>query len=242
MQILPPTRILANIPVHIVLSTCVLVSAQAYSATPLRAELAGDFHETVQEDVAVSGSVVVGVAATSALSGEATLAGLVIPASEDSICLTVLSRDGVYFSRNTYRMPDGAMAGGGTLVVLPFDGTKERDLISHYPLGDLAVRASPVGCEQSSGTYLVATNGSEFDTIDVLVNAFGANAVYYRTADGAEADCDEFTEGRRTSYDYRCTIPVDVLGTGHRQLTIERERYGRPLGKVQIELQLGSAQ
>ena len=75
------------------LAVAMWTGAPAHAASPLRAELDGPFHEAVQEEVAVSGSVVVGVAAASALSGAATLAGLVIPAATEAICLTVLSRD-----------------------------------------------------------------------------------------------------------------------------------------------------
>lgn len=224
------------------LAVATWTGAPAHAASPLRAELDGPFHEAVQEEVAVSGSVVVGVAAASALSGAATLAGLVIPAAADVICLTVLSRDGVYFSRNTYRVPADAVAGGGNLMLLPFDGTRRRELINSYGAGDLAVRATPGACDEAATTYLVPTTGSVDETIEVLVNAFGANDVYYRTAGGEEGDCVEFSEGRRTSYDFRCRIPLTALGDGSdRILIIERERYGRPLGEVQLQLQLGAA-
>lgn len=207
------------------------------NATPPRATLTGSFHEAVQEEVAVSGSVVVGVAAASALSGEAALAGLMVPASADAICLTLLSRDGVYYSRNSYDV----RAGAGGMVLLPYDDfTRERERIRLYPAGDLAVRAMPGSCEDSPAVYLVPTAGNPADTVDVLVNAFGANDVYFRGPDGVETDCVEFTEGRRTSYDYRCSIPLGLLGAGRKQVVIERERYGRPLGAVSIELQLGA--
>lgn len=215
-----------------------LAAGQAQASPPPRATLNGSFHEAVQEEVAVSGSVVVGVAAASALSGEAALAGLMVPASADAICLTLLSRDGVYYSRNSYDV----RAGAGGMVVLPYDDfTRERERIRLYHAGDLAVRAMPGGCDESPAVYLVPTSGSPADTVDVLVNAFGANDVYYRGPDGVEADCEEFTAGRRTSYDYRCRIPLGLLGAGRKQVTIERERYGRPLGAVTVELQLGAS-
>jgi len=214
-----------------------LAASQA-NATPPQASLNGNFHEAVQEEVAVSGSVVVGVAAASALSGDAALAGLMIPAAAESVCLTVLSRDGVYYSRNSYRIPTDA---AGDLVVLPYSNfTNERERIRRYPAGDLAVRAMPGGCEESPAVYLVPTTGNPADTVDILVNAFGANDVYFRAPDGTEADCEEFAEGRRTSYDYHCKVPLGALGAGRKQIVIERERYGRPLGTVTIELQLGA--
>lgn len=80
------------------------------------------------------------------------------------------------------------------------------------------------------------------ESVDLLINGFGANAVYYRVgSDGVEADCDVFSEGRRTSYDYRCAIPVAALTAGPQTVVIERERYGRPLGSVAIELAVGGS-
>lgn len=213
------------------------LAGHAGATPPPRATLNGSFHEAVQEEVAVSGSVVVGVAAAGALSGEAALAGLVVPATVDAICLTLLSRDGVYYSRNSYDV----RAGAGGMVVLPYDDfTRQHELISRYPPGDLAVRAMPGSCDEAPTVYLVPTSADPSATVDVLVNAFGANDVWLRGPDGEETDCEEFTEGRRTSYDYRCSIPLGVLGPGRKQVVIERERYGRPLGAVNIELQLGA--
>lgn len=213
----------------------------ASAQSTVRAELTGAFHETVQEEVSVSGSVVVGVAASGALSGPAALSGLIIPIAADHICLTVLSRDGVYFSRNAFRVPNERRADDAAFVLLPYEGTRRRELVLGFGPGELAVRATPGDCEAAGSTYLVAADREDFDTVQVLINAFGATAVYYRTADGTEADCQEFVEGRRTSYDYRCEIPVAALGKGRRVVFIDRERYGRPLGEVELELQLGGA-
>ena len=230
-------------PVHTLSITVLLcIATHLHAAPPLRAELDGAFHEAVQEEVAVSGSVVVGVAAAGAQSGEATLKGLQIPALSETVCLTVLSRDGVYFSRNTYRMPAGTMGGAMVKVQLPYEGTRKRDLIRRYASGDLAVRATSGSCDQPQPLYLVPESEVGSSSLDVLINAFGANAVYSRLDDGAEVECVEFTEGRRTSYDYRCTIPRDENGEGRRQLVIERERYGRPLGDVIIDVHLGKTQ
>ncbi|MCB1684157.1 MAG: hypothetical protein KDI31_06720 [Pseudomonadales bacterium] len=215
-----------------------MVTLEAQAATPIQAELSGPFHEVVQEEVSVSGTVVVGVAAAGALSGPATLAGLIMPTSAGQICLTVLSRDGVYYSRNSYNVPEGSPTEGDILVQLPFEGTRRRELLAGYAEGELAVLATPCACDAATTTYLVAGGPTEVKAVDILINSFGANTVYYRTAEGFEADCTEFTEGRRTSFDYRCEIPAAALGSGRQALTIERERYGRPLGQVAIELQL----
>ncbi len=182
-----------------------------FGAAPIPAELVVNTQESIHEEVAVSGAVVVGVAAANA--------------------------DGVYFARNTYRIPKNAATPGSRVVLLPFEGTKRPDLIRGYGAGDLAVRTTPGKCEASSSTYLIAASELSSENVEVLINGFGANAVFYRTADGSEADCTEITEGRRTSYDYRCAIPIGSIGTGLQSvvngliamMTIPRFTVGRQL-------------
>ena len=214
------------------------VALSAYAAEPMRAQLEGDFHEAVHEEVGVSGSVVAGVATADAFSGNAALAGLMIRTHSPHVCLEVLSRDGVYSSRNSYVVPNTGDGAVDALVVLPFEGTRQRNLIRRYGDGELAVRATPGACDEAGNTYLVASQAAGFDRVDVLVNSMGANEVYYRAADGTEGDCIEFTKGRRTSYDFRCSVPL--IGDGPQKIRIERERYGRSLGTAILELQPGS--
>ncbi len=227
-------------PVWLCLSVLLSLGAttSVYSDSLLVAELeGGEFFESVQEDVSVSGTVLVGVAAAGAQSGPATLAGLVLQTTARKICLTTQSRDGVYYSRNTYRVP--VQTNALTLIQLPYEGTERRDLILSYEQGDLAVQATPGSCDQGSRTYLIATRGQAFDSVDLMVNGFGATAVFYRAPDGTDASCTQFMAGRRTSYDYQCSIPRSQLDQGRQVILIERERYGRPLGSVEVEVQLG---
>ena len=216
-----------------------LLASPLNAAAPGRADLEGPFHETVREEVDVSGTVVAGVAATAALSGEAALSGLMVPGGSEAICLTLLSRDGVYYSRNGYRMPVNS---ADAMVVLPYaDFTKERERISRYSAGDLAIKVTPGSCDQAPATYLVPATDAPSGSVDILINAFGANDVYFLAPDGSEGECMEFTEGRRTSYAFRCRVPVESLGpsgNGRKQVIIEREIYGRPLKQVTVELQL----
>lgn len=217
---------------------CVSAFSPAYSAPPVVAKLDGDrFFESVQEDVSVSGMVIVGIAAAGAQSGSAILTGLLLETTAKKICLTAQSRDGVYYSRNTYSVTD--QTGAITLIQLPYEGTEQRDLILSYEPGDLAVQATPGSCDVNSNTYLIAARNQEFDSVELLINGFGATAVFYQTPDGYDASCAEFLAGRRTSYDYQCSVPVSRLTQGRQVILIERERYGRPLGSIEVEVQLG---
>ena len=84
------------------------VSAAASAQEPVATLVAPvkDFDEVFQEEVPVSGRVVAGIGAT----GSAALDALaVLPPAAGSnsglVCIEVVSRDGQYHSRNTYRLP-----------------------------------------------------------------------------------------------------------------------------------------
>ena len=222
------------------LQACALLAAlpgMATPAPPLEAELVGAFFETEQVDVAVSGSVVVGVTSTSVQGGKSVGSLLLLHAAGDpQVCLTMLSRDGVYYSRNTFRLPD---AGAGQAVRLPYR-TNLRDRLGNYEAADLAIRANAGRCQFSTNLYYVLGSASDQapGAIRVFVNSFGATDVFYRSAaQGLEGVCTPIAEGRRTSFDYWCDIPRPSGGE-RVDVGIERERYGREMPTVTLTLVL----
>lgn len=208
------------------------------AAPPLEAELVGAFFETEQVDVAVSGSVVVGVTSTAVQGGKSVGSLLLQHAAGDAqVCLTMLSRDGVYYSRNTFRLPD---AGAGQAVRLPYRSNL-RDRLDSYAASDLAMRASAGSCEHGTNLYYVlgAASGPAPAAIRVFVNSFGATDVFYRSAaHGLEGSCSPIAEGRRTSFDHWCDIPWPKGGAERLEVGIERERYGREMPAVTLTLVL----
>lgn len=215
-----------------------LGAAAGVGAQPVSATLVAPFQESVQEEVKVSGTVIVGVASTGVLDGAVLMRGFVVPGESSSVCLTVRSRDGVYFSRNEFEVPGGVPA-GATGIVLSLDRTKHQTLLTGYHDDDVAVAATSGACGSGDETWLVPrTVDGMSETVDVLVNGFGATAVFYATASGGSGDCTEFVDGRRTSYDFRCRVPRGQLDGGKQKIRIERERYGRPLPGVSFDVAL----
>lgn len=214
------------------------LSGAAAAAPPLEAELVGAFFETEQVDVAVSGSVVVGVTSTGVQGGQSVDKLLVLHAAGDvQVCLTMLSRDGVYYSRNTFRLPE---AGAGRAVRLPYRSNL-RDRLGNYAATDLAMRASAGSCEHGSNLYYVlgAAGSQAPEAIRVFVNSFGATDVFYRSeAQGLEGTCTPVAEGRRTSFDHWCDIPWPAGRAERVEVGIERERYGREMPAVTLTLVL----
>ncbi|HRP24332.1 hypothetical protein [Thauera sp.] len=214
------------------------LSGAAAAAPPFEAELVGAFFETEQVDVAVSGSVVVGVTST-AVQGGSSVDNLLLlhAAGEPQVCLTMLSRDGVYYSRNTFRLP---AAGAGQAVRLPYRSNL-RDRLGNYAATDLAMRASAGSCEHGGNLYYVlgAAGGQAPAAIRVFVNSFGATDVFFRSAaPGLEGACTPIAEGRRTSFDHWCDIPWPAGGAERVEVGIERERYGREMPAVTLTLVL----
>lgn len=214
------------------------LTGAAMAAPPLEAELVGAFFETEQVDVAVSGSVVVGVTST-AVQGGKSVDNLVLlhAAGDPQVCLTMLSRDGVYYSRNTFRLPD---AGAGQAVRLPYRSSL-RDRLGNYEATDLAMRASAGNCERSTNLYYVlgTASGPAPGAIRVFVNSFGATDVFYRSeVQGLDGVCTPIAEGRRTSFDHWCDIPWPGNGAKRVDIGIERERYGREMPAVTLTLVL----
>ncbi|MBX3691238.1 GGDEF domain-containing protein [Dokdonella sp.] len=89
----------------------------------------------MQEEVKVSGTAIVGVASTGVLAGAVLMRGFVVPGENSSVCLTVRSRDGVYFSRSGFEVPGGLPA-GATGIVLSLDRTKHQALRQGYHADD----------------------------------------------------------------------------------------------------------
>jgi hypothetical protein len=203
----------------------------AYGAEPVRAVLDGPFHEAVNTEVSVSGTVVVGLG----ISGTAfrgSPAGMRVATTSPVVCLVVQSRDGVYFSRNQFSRPEGTVSAESLL--LPYEGTRQLALLRGYQDGELVAYASPGPCSEPTEVLLVPQRAAPVEHIDIMVNGFGANATSVELG-GAMHSCREITEGRRTAFDFRCSVAVaDIPPDG--KVTIHRERYGRPLPEAMITL------
>lgn len=189
------------------LQACALLAALpgvATPAPPLEAELVGAFFETEQVDVAVSGSVVVGVTSTSVQGGKSVGSLLLLHAAGDpQVCLTMLSRDGVYYSRNTFRLPD---AGAGQAVRLPYR-TNLRDRLGNYEAADLAIRANAGSCEFSTNLYYVLGSASD--------QAPGAIRVFVAPS-SAQPTCSIAALHRASKASAhplpRVVVPVSIIG------------------------------
>lgn len=206
------------------------------AAEPLDAELLNDpFVEVYQPEVQVSGNVIVGVmsaTAQDALSRDSLAVRSGSPGAE--VCVRATSNDGIYSSRNHYRLPGDS----GDGVRLPYRSGRV-DVLSDYGDGDIAVAVTLGSCEAAgSDAYLVAdsVDGDPADPVLLQLNSFGATDVFVQ-ASGSEdlIPCEYLTEGRRTTYDFVCTLDAGAGGADG-TVTVIRERFGREQPAVVFRL------
>lgn len=219
------------------LVVCLLLAADFAACSGVRASAATPFRESLQSDVSVSGHVVVGVAATSASTGSALLAGITVPRMGDEVCVLVQSRDGNYQARNAFKVLAEHQSSPGRWVSLDMRQTRQSRLLKSYAEGDVALSIKPGDCDQSGSTWLIANGGEGVgDSVDILINSINATSVFVILGEQDEIECTEFLEGRRTSFDFRCRLPRSLLNEKETAIQIGRERYGRPLPPVSMTL------
>lgn len=213
-------------------------AALGQAAVP--ASLVSDpFYESYQPEVAVSGNVIVGVmtaAAAQAIVDDSLILTATADAGDQSVCLTAASHDGIYSSRNLYRLPDAA-AGA---VRLPYRSGL-ADVVREYADGQIAATAAIGDCNGGGSDYYVLSsiNASANDDIYVYLNSFGATDVFYQLGrDGDDVPvepCDYISEGRRTTFDFVCNLGKQPGGEWL-DVTFIRERFGREQPPVQLRI------
>lgn len=204
------------------------------------AELVSDpFVENYEPEVSVSGNVVVGImttAAAAAITSDQVAVYASAGASGQRVCLKAASRDGIYTSRNVYAVPDGA-AGN---VRLPYR-SKLANVVRDYGEHEIALSATVGDCDSGGSDYVLlgSTSTGEVDSAVMYLNSFGATDVFVEI-DGEIEACEYISEGRRTTFDFICTLNVSA-GDGAVPIAIIRERFGREQPSISLRL-IGATQ
>lgn len=214
----------------------------ARAAEPISAERLNDpFDEVYRPEVQVSGNVIVGVmsaGAQDALASDRLTVASDAGFAGGEVCLRATSNDGIYSSRNHYRIPETAQP---VAVRLPYESGME-DVLAGYSVGQIAISVAAGDCAgNAGGTYLVASSGdgNTDDPVLIYLNSFGATDVFVQAGeDGTPQPCAYLSEGRRTTYDFICRLApaLPEAGPGGRQVTILRERFGREQPAVVFRL------
>lgn len=208
-----------------------VVSAQ----DTVSAELVNDpFVENYEPEVSVSGNVVVGImttAAAAAVARDQIGVNASAEAGERRLCLKAASRDGIYTSRNVYAVPADATGN----IRLPYQ-SRLGDVVRDYGEHEIALSATAGDCDSGASDYFLlgSTADGESDPAVMYLNSFGATDVFVEI-DGNIEPCEYISEGRRTTFDFICTLDVSA-GDGAVPITIIRERFGREQPSITLRL------
>jgi len=205
-----------------------------------------ELEEVFQTEVPVSGRVVAGIAVT----GSVALAALgVLPPESpeyDLVCIEVVSRDGRYWSRNTFELPSPIAAWP---VRLSYD-SDHTQFLEDLEADDLAVLGSPGDCDGDDGDYYYVTGtgpaNERPESITIFVNSGRTDTYFARMVQGKRVQssrCDPIDAERRTGFDTVCEMPIAEVGSDESKLTIQivRRRYERMLPPTEFVVELPGA-
>jgi len=216
---------------------------QAYAQQPLARLKSHPFQERYLDEAPVSGRVIAGVTLTgSASSG---LLSVMPPrsAAGRSVCVQVMTRDGRYWSRNTFELPDPISRAP---VALEYPSAHQA-FLTQLKSGELAVLGSAGECDKSDTDTVFLTsagdNAGAESAVSIFVNS-GRSDTYLSIRNDAgkrrPTRCQTIQEGRRTGFDTVCRIKLDELAATPVSLDIRiiRRRYERMLPPTEFTLNL----
>ncbi|RRQ22350.1 hypothetical protein [Thiohalobacter thiocyanaticus] len=216
-----------------------------FAETPVAQLAQRPFNELFQDEAPVSGRVVAGVLVTGSTSVNAL--NLMPPPSYagGSVCIQVMSRDGRYWSENTFTLPERIDA---TRVALEYPSRHEA-FLHGLDFGELAILGTAGECG-SGGVDTLLLSGVQpseerAPSISIFINS-GRADTYISVSNVDEhrrpSRCRKIEQGRRTGFDTVCRIDLVELTPLHQSLDVRvlRRRYERMLPPTEFTLLLPS--
>lgn len=206
-----------------------------------------DFHETFVDEVPVSGQVVVGIGiarAEDSVHSDQLAVFLPKGGPGEGICVQAISRDGRYWSKNAFDLPELAAA---SFVTLDYP-TRYLAEISALSPDDFAVLASAGDCQRVTNEELFIADWMPLDNsnpgqVKVFINSGRSDSfISALTLEGKRfqrSRCRRLLEGRRTGYDTICELDLASLPPQKIRIEILRRKYDRTLPPVGFNLRLG---
>lgn len=201
------------------------------------------FHEEYTKEAPVSGRVIAGIG----LSGSALSSHIALQppdfASGNTVCVRVMSRDGLYWSKNTFELPSAIDTNP---IPLEYP-SKYINVIQTYKPDDLAVLAYIGDCKiTDNGPLIISTRFSGVDTpnkLQIYINSARSDtsAIIANQSSGPfTTRCSQILEGRRTGYDTICTIDLSELDQSldHLDIKIKRRQHDRILPATELRVEL----
>ena len=186
-----------------------------------------------------SASVIVGVTAGS-ISGEGVRALAITAgsrAASPNVCLTVMTRDGVYRASNQYALPPDTAQ--GETVLLPYDKSRRLSFLKRFDPTEIAVKVTDGACSTAQERAYVAYRygAAPLRAVRIYVNSEGATDVR-ATFPGQPGKPCVSLRGRRTLFDYECDLTwPGAAGRTSAVLLVTREQHGRQMRPARIAIE-----
>lgn len=215
---------------------CVLGAPIVYADTiTLRSD---PFNEVLREAAQISGVLVAGMLLHGEADSAISLAAAIPPGwSGRSICVRVVTADGLYEAANEYEV-SASWTGG--VAELPFP-TQHGDLLSTLAPDMLAVRVASGACDERQDVSALALWNAPTDGQGptLLVNAFRAkDVILYVDGRDDPITCRELDVRGMIAFDHGCALPPGLRGEV--SVTVYRLDPGRQTSADQAVLWLGT--
>lgn len=211
------------------------------------ARIVGDFDEQYSNEVPVSGNVIAGVMLATVGRSKSfdphILKHTLSSSAPADLCLSMVSQDGTYHSRNTYQTPN---VSDTTLIAVDYSKTHYSDFLQQNAGQHIAMKAQPGNCASTDAdTYLataISNNLVEQRSLILQIDSLGATEVK-SAARGKDRTiiqgvCKSISGERKTGYDFTCTIPLDALSNETIDVQIQRRRFGRMMQALRIKVEI----
>lgn len=200
-----------------------------------------DWQETLREAAAVSGVVVVGaVLLPESRDPEPRLAAALDPDwTGRTLCVEVISADGLYQSRRLYDIAEEPAG----LTVLPYP-TDYPDRLRAAAAGEISVRARLDGCDGQASLVPIAWRPATDQTpssVALQINAFRADSVQIFVGDDPMAEaiaCQPVDADVRTAFDTICSFDLPIPAPSTLSIEILRVSGGVAAPPEFVELML----
>lgn len=200
-------------------------SSSQVAADPTRLS-ATPFVENVFENAEISGTLVVGLSKMTSTLTENIRINAEVPRHWEALCLTVTTIDGLYESRNDFRLPEDFQGGEVT-----FDyPTSHKDRLLEVGadrIGTLVQKGTCAGQSEKLALSGWRATDAQTDNFRLYVNAFQADELVAYVGNGPETRCAPLSGGSRSAFDMVCDLSLEPNSQSPIDIELIRIRSGR---------------
>ena len=209
------------------------------------AELKGSFEEKYSEEVPVSGNVIAGVMLyDNDKKNENEFDPRVFVSHQTEgfdICLSVVSKDGMYSSHNTFTIPK---IDSSTYITADYSKTKHKRYLDSAVSDNIAIKARIGSCDgDRNKPFLITSSTPEHinsKSLNLYIDSLGATDVMVaaRSSDRKiiKGQCEAIHGERKTGYDHICNFDLSTFSPKEFDVQVVRRRFGRNMDAIKFKV------